>query len=171
MQCGLDRGKRGSHTPIVEQEGIFEQQVQMAQELNRPVSVSSLHFPQHSVRTARQTQLQLHWLMECWAAKPACFAGPDVHTAGTRKSCCLEAWPDTVQVHCVQHFGKLQQLLQKHGPFPAGAQAPLQPAVFLTALFCFIARLIAGLLGFGRVQHGLPSMQASSCTPGQARLT
>ena len=45
VQCGLDRGKRGSHTPIEEQEGIFEQQVQMAQELNRPVSVGTLHLP------------------------------------------------------------------------------------------------------------------------------
>ena len=85
MQCGLDRGKRGSHTPIEEQEAIFEQQLQMAQELNRPVSVGGLHLPQHSVWTAWRTQLQLLWLVECLAAMSACFAGPDVHTAGTRR--------------------------------------------------------------------------------------
>ena len=123
VQCGLDRGKRGSHTATEEQEGIFEQQLQMAQELSRPVSVGSLHLPEHSVWKARRTELHLHWLVEYWAAMPACFAGPDVHTAGTKGWCCLKAWPATLQVHCVQHFGKLQQLLQKHGPFPAGAQA------------------------------------------------
>ena len=85
VQCGLDRGKRGSHTPIEEQEGIFEQQVQMAQQLNRPVSVGSLHLPQCSVWTSWRTQLQLLWLRKCWAAMPACFAAPEVHTAGTRR--------------------------------------------------------------------------------------
>ena len=131
VQCGLDRGRRGSHTPIGEQEGIFEQQLQMAQELRRPVSVGGLHLPQHlCVDSTADPSCSC---IGMWNAGQLCqlalLALTSIPLAP--KGCgCPKAWPAALQVHCVQHFGKLQQLLQKHGPFPAGVQAPLQASVY-----------------------------------------
>ena len=95
-------------TSIDEQAQIFEAQLQLGQELQRPISVSRalLHTPSYSCKTDCKPH---HNAQEQFS-----FASLHLDVA------CNNIRLDVVQVHCVSAFGRLQEILQQHAPFPNG---------------------------------------------------